>query len=267
MRELVRLLKPGGQALIYVWAFEQEYNKQKSKYLKDQNKERPENHGPFYSTPQDRHLADNYKPVDEIQDVSKVTNSKLSVHTNRTAFNTQDLLVPWHLKEGKRRVEGESEESRMKDKTKEKSRKTFGNSCSTSSVTSKTRLDFTPDPSPGCDPSMSSGSFLDTSDATHSPHDTTQTSSSIRKSESESSPAPIFHRYYHVFQQGELEQLCVQVAGVKVQSSYHDQGNWCVILEKQWERRTYTVIYNFTNKICWKNISMSHHCSCNVTED
>ena len=33
--ELVRLLKPGGRALIYVWAMEQEYNKQKSKYLKD----------------------------------------------------------------------------------------------------------------------------------------------------------------------------------------------------------------------------------------
>ncbi|CAG00909.1 unnamed protein product, partial [Tetraodon nigroviridis] len=34
IRELVRLLKTGGQALIYVWAFEQEHNKQRSKYLK-----------------------------------------------------------------------------------------------------------------------------------------------------------------------------------------------------------------------------------------
>uniref|UniRef100_A0A3Q1HRX3 tRNA (carboxymethyluridine(34)-5-O)-methyltransferase n=1 Tax=Anabas testudineus TaxID=64144 RepID=A0A3Q1HRX3_ANATE len=157
VRELVRLLKPGGRALVYVWAFEQEYNKQKSKYLKDQNKEHPENHGPIYNTSEDRQLADNYKPVDKIQDVSKVTNGKLSVHTNRTAFNTQDLLVPWHLKEGK------------------------------------------------------TGEL----------------------SKSENSPAPVFHRYYHVFQEGELEQLCVQVAGIKVQSSYHDQGNWCVILEKE----------------------------------
>uniref|UniRef100_A0A3Q1BK79 tRNA (carboxymethyluridine(34)-5-O)-methyltransferase n=1 Tax=Amphiprion ocellaris TaxID=80972 RepID=A0A3Q1BK79_AMPOC len=129
VRELVRLLKPGGRALIYVWAFEQEYNKQKSKYLKENNKDR-------------------------------VTDGKLSVHTNRTAFNTQDLLVPWHLKEGKKRGDEES------------------------------------------------GDKL------------------------ESSPAPVFHRYYHVFQQGELEQLCAQVNGVKVQSSYHDQGNWCVILQK-----------------------------------
>uniref|UniRef100_A0A671TEJ1 AlkB homolog 8, tRNA methyltransferase n=1 Tax=Sparus aurata TaxID=8175 RepID=A0A671TEJ1_SPAAU len=155
VRELVRLLKPGGRALIYVWAFEQEYNKQRSKYLKEQNKEHPENHSPINKASEDSH-----RPVDNIQDVSKVTDGKLSVHTNRTSFNTQDLLVPWHLKEGKRQGEEESGEG------------------------------------------------------------------------SESSPVPVFHRYYHVFQQGELELLCGQVAGVKVQSSYHDQGNWCVILEK-----------------------------------
>ncbi|XP_044059506.1 alkylated DNA repair protein alkB homolog 8 [Siniperca chuatsi] len=246
--ELVRLLKPGGRALIYVWAFEQEYNKQKSKYLKDQNKEHPENHGPTKNTSEDsqephgkssihtsRHLEDNYTPVDNLQDVSTVTDGKLSVHTNRTAFNTQDLLVPWHLKEGKRRGEEESGDGGKKGKRKEKSKKTSGNSI--------TKLDCNPEPCPGFDSNTSSGSGLDTSDATHSPHpkpspsgDTTQTSSSTLKSESESSPAPVFHRYYHVFQQGELEQLCGQVAGVKVQSSYHDQGNWCVILEKDLAR-------------------------------
>ncbi|XP_070762378.1 tRNA (carboxymethyluridine(34)-5-O)-methyltransferase alkbh8 isoform X2 [Enoplosus armatus] len=177
VRELARLLKPGGRVLIYVWAFEQEYNKQRSKYLKDQNKEHPENHSPTKSTPEDiqepsihtsRHLEDN------LQDVCKETDGKLSVHTNRTAFNTQDLLVPWHLKEGRRRGEEESGEGGKKDKRKEKPTKTLA-----------------------------------------------------------SDPTPVFHRYYHVFQQGELEQLCGWVAGVKVQSSYHDQGNWCVILEKQ----------------------------------
>lgn len=221
--------------------------------------------------PEGRHLANNYSPIDKIQDVSKVTDGKLSVHTNRTAFNTQDLLVPWHLKEAKRKGEGETEESRKKDKRKEKSKKTCGNSCSASSVNSKTRLDCNPDPSPGCDFNMSSGSFLDTSDATDSPDDITQTSSSSRKAESESSPAPTFHRYYHVFQQGELEQLCAQVAGVTVQSSYHDQGNWCVTLEKEWGRWTLKVLCNFTAKTCWVNISissaMNHDYWFNVTED
>ncbi|XP_031716374.1 alkylated DNA repair protein alkB homolog 8 [Anarrhichthys ocellatus] len=250
VRELVRLLKPGGRALIYVWAFEQEYNKQRSKYLKDQNKEHPENHSATENTQTtggsqephgtssvhtSRHLEDNYRPVENID----VTDGKLSVHTNRTAFNTQDLLVPWHLKEGKKRAEEEPRDGGKKDKRKEKSQKTSGNTCSAYGSSSIAKLDCNPGPSPGFLSDMCSGSGPDTSDATHSPDskpgasgDTTQTSSSALKSESESSPVPVFHRYYHVFQQGELEQLCGQEAGVKVQSSYHDQGNWCVILVK-----------------------------------
>uniref|UniRef100_UPI0037E70F68 alkylated DNA repair protein alkB homolog 8 n=1 Tax=Semicossyphus pulcher TaxID=241346 RepID=UPI0037E70F68 len=207
VRELVRLLKPGGRALIYVWAFEQEYNKQRSKYLKDQSKEHPENHSSTTKNTegsQEPHGKVSTHLEDNIQDVSKVTDAKLSVHTNRTAFNTQDLLVPWHLKEGRRRGEEESGEVGKKDKMKEKPKKASGNSGPTQSPDSK--------PSPIID--------------------TTQTSTSNLKPDSESSPAPVFHRYYHVFQQGELEQLCAQVAGVQVQSSYHDQGNWCVILEK-----------------------------------
>ncbi|XP_061484662.1 alkylated DNA repair protein alkB homolog 8 isoform X2 [Rhineura floridana] len=38
--ELVRLLRPGGKALVYVWALEQEFNKQKSKYLKEKRASR-----------------------------------------------------------------------------------------------------------------------------------------------------------------------------------------------------------------------------------
>ncbi|CAN9511570.1 unnamed protein product [Ophioblennius macclurei] len=165
VKELVRLLKPGGRALIYVWALEQEFNKQKSKYLKDHHKEESGKLGRESSC----HAA--------------TAGGKLSVHTNRTAFNTQDLLVPWHLKGGKKPNEGESEDG-------EKLKKTSG--------------------------------------AISSPSD-----SKISQSPgSGSGSAPVFHRFYHVFQQGELEQLCAQVAGVKVQSSYHDQGNWCVVLEK-----------------------------------
>ncbi|CAK6970368.1 alkylated DNA repair protein alkB homolog 8 [Scomber scombrus] len=242
VRELLRLLKPGGRALIYVWAFEQEYKQQKSKYLKDCNKEHPGNRSPNNSmsedsqTPDgnkskhaDRHLEDDsethtetHKPVDNISDVSNVTDGKLSVHMNRTAFNTQDLLVPWHLKKGGGKKEGESAEGAKKDKRKDNSRPSSLNSNS--------------DSSPGFEISSTSASRLDTTDCKSKPSpsgDTTQVSSCSLKSEPESVPPPVFHRYYHVFQQGELEQLCVQVAGVKVRSSYHDQGNWCVILEKE----------------------------------
>jgi len=45
-------------------------------------------------------------------------------------------------------------------------------------------------------------------------------------------PSPVFHRYYHVFCEGELEAVCRSLDCVRVQKSYYDQGNWCVILEK-----------------------------------
>lgn len=243
VRELVRLLKPGGRALIYVWAFEQEYNKQRSKYLKDHNKEHHGKENLTKNTSGNRqetrgistiqtsgHLEGCYEPVDKKQDAGKVTDCKLSVHTNRTAFSTQDLLVPWHLKEGKKQGEEESGDGGKKNRRKENSKKIS---------TNQTRFDSNLQHSPGLDVSMSPGSSRDTSDATHSPDSkpspssgTTQTSSSALKSESGNCQMPVFHRYYHVFQQGELEELCSQVDGVRVQSSYHDQGNWCVILEK-----------------------------------
>ncbi|XP_061537513.1 alkylated DNA repair protein alkB homolog 8 isoform X2 [Phycodurus eques] len=202
VKELVRILKPGGHALIYVWAFEQEYKQQKSKYLKDHNtrndtsKDTPDPDGKSgaraSSNPEDdkNSLEDHYKVADD----------KLSVHVNRTAFHSQDLLVPWHLKEGKggKRREGDLGVART-DIAKTKCKKISTDSCLDSPVSSV---------------------------RSHSNAD------SHHESEKQSGPAPVFHRYYHVFQQGELEQLCVQVEGVNVQSSYHDQGNWCVILKK-----------------------------------
>lgn len=53
-----------------------------------------------------------------------------------------------------------------------------------------------------------------------------------KKSLSKSDDCTLFHRFYHVFKQGELEALCNHVAGIKIVQSYYDQGNWCVLLQK-----------------------------------
>ncbi|KAG5489416.1 hypothetical protein GH5_00286 [Leishmania sp. Ghana 2012 LV757] len=50
----------------------------------------------------------------------------------------------------------------------------------------------------------------------------------------------VFHRYYHFFAEGELEQLCRDAGGddgggavpVLIRESYYDKENWCVILER-----------------------------------
>lgn len=48
----------------------------------------------------------------------------------------------------------------------------------------------------------------------------------------ESKQSTIYHRYYHVFKQGELEKLVSQVENLKIKESFYDHANWCVIAEK-----------------------------------
>ena len=42
----------------------------------------------------------------------------------------------------------------------------------------------------------------------------------------------IHHRYYHVFYEGELENLVTENNG-HILSSYYDKGNWCVLFQKK----------------------------------
>ena len=45
--------------------------------------------------------------------------------------------------------------------------------------------------------------------------------------------APTLHRYYHVFREGELDQLIEKyVQNLHIISSYYDHANWCIIAEK-----------------------------------
>jgi len=39
-------------------------------------------------------------------------------------------------------------------------------------------------------------------------------------------------RYYHVFKENELVQICESLPNCKINHSYHDNGNWALILEK-----------------------------------
>lgn len=145
---MARLLKPRGRGLIYVWAKNQEADSRKSSYLR-QNKE---NNRRIRKKSEGNGDEDKDKDTKEIQ-IEKLNNGiTLPVHTNRTQFAHQDLLVPWKLK-GKSQVQSS-------DETK------------------------------------------------------------------------TFLRYYHVFNEGELEKICKEIPSIKVNESYYDQGNWCIIFEK-----------------------------------
>lgn len=131
LTEIARVLRVGGEALIYVWAKQQVKNDQKSTYIKQDRKNR------------------------KSEDVVSVTTGDffvaegvhLPVHTNRRDFNHSDVLVPW-------KVKGQSENTLP-------------------------RL-----------------------------------------------------RFYHVFEEGELDSLCGQVENVSIVKSYYDQGNYCVLFKK-----------------------------------
>ncbi|KAL4646957.1 hypothetical protein GN956_G7704 [Arapaima gigas] len=155
IRELVRVLRPGGRVLLYVWALEQEYHSQKSKYLKERGVSPLERTGPTSAVQTDTNIS-----------AARLDQPELSIHMNRMAFSSQDLLVPWHLKGS---VQKNSQGPGL--------------------------------PGTGGRQPVSRGD-------------------------------PVYHRYYHVFHEGELEELCRRVRNVTMESSYYDQGNWCVILQK-----------------------------------
>ncbi|OQV15112.1 Alkylated DNA repair protein alkB-like protein 8 [Hypsibius exemplaris] len=147
IQEIVRLLRLGGRALIYVWAMEQQWKDQKkSTYLKKTGHKEPS-----------PHLNDGGDPsTSDLPFSAAASSCPLPVHVNRTEFKQQDVLVPWHLK---------------------------------------------------------------------------NVPSSADK-EKPAEPEKVFHRFYHVFREGELRQCCERLADVRVVLEYYDEGNWCIVLEK-----------------------------------
>lgn len=132
LKEIYRALKPNGKALIYVWAMEQKSTNYLNKKTSDVD------------------VAIDEKA--EAEPVSLTTaafvneTDVLPIHSNRTGFQHNDLLVPWNL--------------RLKD------------------IKETCHL-----------------------------------------------------RYYHVFREGELDEMCINI-GASVKNSYYDDGNWCVEIQK-----------------------------------
>lgn len=42
----------------------------------------------------------------------------------------------------------------------------------------------------------------------------------------------VYSRYYHLFNQGELEGLVAEVPGARLVKAYYDKSNWCVIVQR-----------------------------------
>ena len=205
--EMVRVLSVGGCGLIYVWAMEQRRGDKKSTYLK-QNKEA--------SSAPDMIKDQNSEEkafVNRHQEGIRSGASSLPVHVNRTEFMQQDMLVPWKLKPPKK-YETKCERRRCD--------RGCGvvHGCRNNKVNDST-VDAIQIPN-HCGVLASQENVR--CDNCHSKSRKKIVCADTR-------PDQVFHRYYHVFKQGELETLCSQF-NVKVVKSYYDEGNWCIIFQK-----------------------------------
>jgi len=86
--EMIRVLRPTGKCLIYVWAKEQHKDSTNSFYLKYGKKSKEGN----------TKISKSEIDHETITDCSLT----LPVHINRTNFMHSDMLVPWKKKDGER---------------------------------------------------------------------------------------------------------------------------------------------------------------------
>ena len=176
LRELVRITRPGGLVLVYVWALEQEAKRVKKKQLKevdftgnnDYRTVQGNESNPDVSSKESsgtERFSGSSEPVTNKSENSSDNNfTKLLVNATRESFEQQDLFVPWKY----------SGPGKQQDKQRKET-----------------------------DESRSGGK-----------------------------DGHVYHRYYHVFQDGELRELCSHLSHVTVEKYYYDKGNWCVVLRK-----------------------------------
>lgn len=173
LKELVRVTRPGGLVLVYVWALEQEAKKVKKSDLKEVEftaEDYPKRNGNKGGSLKDDDVSGKLLTRTENFSSSSENStdcyfSRLRVNASREAFEQQDLFVPW-----KYSGPGKQQEKQERAKGKKVDDVTEGH---------------------------------------------------------------VFHRYYHVFQDGELRELCNQVSDVTVEKLYYDKGNWGVVLKKE----------------------------------
>lgn len=204
LRELVRIVRPGGLVLVYVWALEQNLEKIKKKDLKElefitkqNNKEtKPtindsRNNSQLskatassakeskdskemeftkkQSTNENENIANTDKHIgqdDYKEDKKEGGSHSVQVNIKREVFEQQDLFVPWKFRGGKQDKTSKDAENRTSGDIDE------------------------------------------------------QTTSNV------------YHRFYHVFKEGELLELCSRLSNAVTRETYYDRGNWCVVLEK-----------------------------------
>ncbi|XP_060065230.1 alkylated DNA repair protein alkB homolog 8-like [Ylistrum balloti] len=227
--ELLRILRPGGKALIYVWAMEQELHKVKSKYLKE--------------VKVTGSLNGNVKDTDTETEKVKVTDSTADLLEKDTVKQIDNKSLP----------KGDAEKENIISV-----KKSSETECDDRQEVQLSSPSFDRHETPEYEVTKKRGVCGQASDKAQNQCSSSMIQSSSNmleihknrtnfkqqdmlvpwqlKNKAEASVKDrgdsVFHRYYHVFRQGELEALCQRLENCQVRESYYDQGNWAVILQK-----------------------------------
>ena len=109
LKELVRITRPGGLVLVYVWALEQEVKKVKKKQLKEvEFRERNDHHTGQEDVSNKNETSEKSKAVGNFSANNKPfpnkskplddnCSTRLMVNVSRESFEQQDLYCCWHF--------------------------------------------------------------------------------------------------------------------------------------------------------------------------
>ncbi|XP_077984848.1 tRNA (carboxymethyluridine(34)-5-O)-methyltransferase alkbh8-like [Glandiceps talaboti] len=256
IREIVRILRCGGQALVYVWAMEQERFKVKSKYLKGAKKMITSDGEVDVKHKDGEVLSQNSARNEDIiksdagescvQNVEQTGETDVdSLEKNRKQKSESDVRGVEVQREYKNVPNAEacnmgdsnhgaksdiaSNQDEMSSKVDATQRLTTkGNVHSSSTLPvhiNRTAFEKQDLLVPWHLKEKGGKRKEEKGENTGVVKDGCSDSTMTTKSS-------VFHRFYHVFKEGELETLCKQCNNVKVMKVYYDQGNWCVILAK-----------------------------------
>lgn len=175
IKELLRIVKPNGLVLIYVWAQEQHGDSASHGNVQTASEgghalpaapwEAHANEcrsGSSLPATQESSGEEKERGINE-EERKKEARKAIQVNQTRNIFEQQDLLIPWHFR-GNQRKKNEGKD--------------------------------------GVGPKQP-----------------------LREEQ-------VFHRFYHVFVEGELEALCLKIKGTSIVKKYNDKGNWCIVLRK-----------------------------------
>ncbi|CAC5396376.1 ALKBH8 [Mytilus coruscus] len=193
--ELLRILRSGGKLLIYVWAMEQERHKIKSKYLKESK---------LHNTDKDHSLNSHGNCSDQFKSGASASKENLnrgdSQFINRKTENDSNPELTCDSQSDKK----DSLDCTDRKRTEETNGSQADNKTNCCLTVHKNRTYF------------QQQDVLVPWERKDQDNNTTS-----------------FHRYYHVFKEGELEEMCGRISGCCVLEKYYDQGNWAVIVLKQ----------------------------------